>query len=70
MPEIIVTYDVFAKALLSDDVVRQYNVILIPALLPEDAIYSESKTIWGSKYLYVYIRKDLPISEKISALGK
>jgi len=70
MPEIIVTYDVFAKALLSDDVVRQYNVILIPALLPEDAIYSESKTIWGSKYLYVYIRKDLPISKKISALGK
>jgi hypothetical protein len=69
-PDLIVSYDFFAQALLKDAVIQQYNVILIPAYLPEDAIYSESKTMWGSKYLRVYIRKDLPVSDEILALGQ
>jgi len=70
MPDIIVSYDGFAQALLSDAIINQYNIIVIPAYLPEDAIYSESKMIWGSKYLRVYIRKTLPVSERIYALGQ
>ncbi len=70
MPDIIVSYDLFAQALLNDDIINQYNVIVIPAYLPEDAIYSESKTIWDSKYLRVYIRKTLPVSGRIYALGQ
>jgi hypothetical protein len=70
MPEIIVSYDSFDQALLHNDVISEYNVILIPAYLPDDAAYSENKTIWGSKYLRVFIRKDLPVSERILELGK
>lgn len=69
VPDLIVSYDVFAQALLSDNVIDQYNIILFPAYLPEDALYSKSETIWGSNYLRIYIRKDLPISEKIYALA-
>jgi hypothetical protein len=68
-PDIIVSYDIFAQALLNDEITSQYNVIAIPAYLPEDAKYSESKTIWGSKYLRVYIHKSLPVSEKVCALA-
>jgi hypothetical protein len=68
-PDIIVSYDTFAEALLMDDISSQYNIIALPAYLPEDATYSESKTIWGSKYLRVYIRKSLPVSDKICALS-
>lgn len=70
MPDIIVSYDVFGQAILGDDIISQYNMIVIPAYLPEDAIYSVSKTIWGSRYLRVYIHKTLPVSERIYALGK
>ena len=70
LPDIIVSYDVFAQALLHDDIIDQYNIIVIPAYLPGDAKYSESKTIWGSKYIRVYIHKTLPVSERIIALGQ
>jgi hypothetical protein len=59
-----------AQALLNDEVIRQYNAILLPAYLPEDAIYSENNTIWDSKYCRVFIRKDLPITEKLKALER
>jgi hypothetical protein len=68
-PDIIVSYDTFAEALLRDDVASRYNIIALPAYLPEDAVYSESKTIWGNKYLRVYIRKSLPVSDWICALS-
>jgi hypothetical protein len=69
-PDLIVSYDSFAQALLKDEVIQQYNIVLIPAYLPEDAIYSEDRTIWGNRYLRVYIRKYLPISEKILSMGQ
>lgn len=70
MPELIVSYDLFAQALLNDEIVRDYNVIVIPAYLPEDEVYSESKTIWGSSYIRVYIRKDMAIPDRINALAR
>jgi hypothetical protein len=70
LPDLIVSYDSFAQALLNDEIIHQYNMVLIPAFLPEDAIFSKSKMIWDSRILRVYIRKDLPISERIYALGK
>lgn len=70
MPDIIVSYDSFAQALLNDNIVHQYNTIEIPAYLPEDAIHSEDKAIWGNEYLRIYIHKKFPVSEKIIALGK
>lgn len=70
MPGLIVSYDYFTQALLSDDVSQRYNMILIPAYLPEDAKYSNTKAIAGDTYLRIYIRKDLPVSEKILALEK
>ena len=68
MPGVIVSYDIFSKALLKSKVLEQYNLIFIPAYLPEDIQYSPDGTVWGNKYLRIYIRKDLPISEKISKL--
>jgi len=68
-PDIIVSYDVFAEALLRDTVSTQYNIVTLPAFLPEDAKYSESQIIWGSKYIRIYIRKSLPVSSKICAMA-
>ena len=68
LPDIIVSYDVFAQALLNDAIINQYNIIVIPAYLPEDAIYSTSETIGDSKYLRVYIHKKLPITEGFGGL--
>lgn len=68
-PEIIISYDVFAEALLRDEVATHYNIISLPAYLPEDAKYSQSKTIWGSKYIRIYILKTLPVSRRICVLA-
>lgn len=70
MPTLIVSYDYFTQALLNDNVANQYNMVLIPAYTPADEKYSKPKTIAGSKYLRIYIRKDLPISIKVIALEK
>jgi hypothetical protein len=67
-PDLIVSYDYFTQALLNDDVIQQYSRVLVPAFLPEDARYSESKTMWGSKYLHIFIRKDLPITDRFSTI--
>jgi hypothetical protein len=69
-PEIIVSYDYFSQALLKNDVIHLYNMVMVPAFLPEDAIWSENKTIAGSKYLRIYIRKDLIIPDRMRALGE
>jgi hypothetical protein len=69
-PDIIVSYDFLAQALIHDEVIGQYNLILLPAYLPEDAAYSKKDTLWDSKYCRVYIRKDLPITEKMRALER
>jgi len=68
-PDIIVSYDIFAEALIRDAISHQYTIITLPAYLPEDAKYSESKTIWGSRYVRIYIRKSLPVSDGICALA-
>ena len=70
MPELIVSLDTFAEALLKDDVINSYNQINVPAYLPEDAANSFGETIWGSEFLRIYIRMDLPIPEEIIALAR
>ena len=60
-PDIIVSHDLFAKALQASEVIKQYNTFRVPIYLPEDARYSRSKSLWGSKYHNIYIKKDLPI---------
>jgi hypothetical protein len=69
LPEVIVSYDQFAAALLASKVVDQYNMVLIPAYLPEDGKNAKSDTIWGDRYLRIYLRKDLPVSKEILNLG-
>jgi len=64
-PDLIVSYEHFIEALLKDKIVDEYSEIIVPAFLPEDERFSVGKTIWGSKYLRIYIRKDLPISAKL-----
>ena len=67
-PDIIVSYDIFAEELLREDLSYKYHMITLPAFLPTDSVFSETKTIWGSRYLRIYIRKSLPVSPKICAL--
>ena len=69
-PDIIVSYDNYSRALLADNVVKQYNVIVLPAYLLEYHQYSETKTVWNSKHLRVFVHKRLPVSEKLLALGR
>jgi hypothetical protein len=59
MPEIIISYDIFAQSLLHNELIAQYQTVQFPAYLPSDALYSKDKTMFGSEYLRVYIRKDL-----------
>ena len=68
-PDIIVSYDTFAEALLLDPLTAQYNIYALPAYQPADIVFSETGTIWGSTYIRVYVRKSLPVSKKICALA-
>ena len=70
LPELIVSYDYFAQALLRDDVIQQYNLVKVPALLPEDAVWSESKTVANRAYLRIYVRKDLPLPPRLTHMGE
>jgi hypothetical protein len=70
LPEIIVTYDEFGLNLIKSKISEEYMVITIPAYLTEDRRFSKTNMIWGSKYLRVYIRKDLPVSEEILDMAK
>jgi hypothetical protein len=69
-PELIVSYDHLAEALLRADILEKYQVITIPVYLPQDAQYTESKSIWGSQYLRIYIRRDLSVADSILNLEK
>ncbi len=64
-PQLIVSYDYFSQALREDGLLENYNVISIPAYLPEDEVYSESRTIWDNRFLRIYIRDDLPLKEQV-----
>ncbi|EKD82728.1 MAG: hypothetical protein ACD_39C01131G0003 [uncultured bacterium] len=68
-PDIIVSHDIFAKALQASEVIKLYNVLTIPVYRPEDAEYSEFKALWQSRYLKVYIHKRLPITANISRMA-
>ena len=68
-PELIVSYDFFMEALFKDEILLEYQMVSIPAFLPEDAPYSSSKTIFGSKYIRVFVREDLPLSEELLNLS-
>ena len=67
MPDLIVSYDIFAESLKKDEVMSKYNIIRIPAYLPQDLIYSQGKQLWTSNYIRIYIRKGLPVSKLISS---
>ena len=69
-PDIIVTFDNFAHALLSSKIVDQYNTLAVPAFTQEDVKVSEDKEIWGTKYLRVMIRKALPLTPKMLETGR
>ncbi|KAF1079960.1 MAG: hypothetical protein GQF41_3636 [Candidatus Rifleibacterium amylolyticum] len=64
-PDIIVSHDLFAKALQASEVIKQYNAFRVPIYLPEDARYSATNSLWGSKYHNIYIKNSLPISEEL-----
>jgi hypothetical protein len=68
LPDLIVSYDHFATALLSSRIAEQYNTILIPAYLPQDAPYARQDTIWGDRFLRIYIRRGLPIAPELLTL--
>lgn len=69
-PDLIVTYDLFAQALMRDVAIQQYNLILFPAYRPQDAVYAKDEELWGSEYLRVYIHKDLSISQKLYNIAR
>lgn len=69
-PDIIVSHDIFAKALQASEIIKQYNALRVPVYLPEDAKYSESKSLWGSRYHNIYIKKGLPISQDLKLFAE
>ena len=58
-PDIIVSYDIFIEAFLRSDVADHYVRYQEPIFLEEDLQRSPSKNIWGSKILYVFVKKGL-----------
>lgn len=68
-PEIIVSYDIFAQALLNSGVEMHYVIINVPAILADDARRSNKTTIFESEYVRIYLRKDQPIAPEILNLG-
>jgi len=58
-PDIIVSYDVFVEAFLQSELGDQYIRIREPIFLDDDLERSQSRQIWDSSNLNVFIRKDL-----------
>ncbi len=59
MPEIIMSYDIFIQALSKNNILNAYTHYKFPTLVSDDINATEDTRIWGSKYLNVYIRKDI-----------
>jgi hypothetical protein len=59
LPELIVSYDVFIQSLSKSSILNKYNHYQLPVFKEEDLKLAKTKSIWGSKYLNVYIRNDI-----------
>jgi hypothetical protein len=58
-PEIIVSYDVFNEAFIRSEASNQYIQFIEPNFVEEDLLRSPDGTVFGSKHLNIFIRKDL-----------
>lgn len=58
-PEIIVSYPIFVQEFDKSAYCSQYKKIILPALSKYWQDQSGIEKIWGSPYLFVYIRKDI-----------
>jgi hypothetical protein len=59
MPDIIMGYDIFIQSLSKNMVLDQYTQYKLPTLVEDDLNVSSDSRVWGSKYLNVFIRKDI-----------
>jgi hypothetical protein len=57
-PDIIVTHDIFAEALLRSPIVQEYDRYVVPIFLEEDMRRVARPTLWGGKDLNILIRKE------------
>lgn len=62
-PEIIVSYPAFIEAFLKSELVNDYIQISEDPFLPEDIQKSQTKMMWGSSELLIFIRKDIYTSQ-------
>jgi hypothetical protein len=58
-PELIVSLDTFAEALLESDVAAGYVRIREPIYTDEDLARARSWGLWGSRFMNVLVRRDL-----------
>jgi len=59
-PDIIVSYDTFIEDFVRSAIRDSYTQTQYPLYLPDDMSYDPQVRLWGSQYLNVFIRKDLP----------
>ena len=69
-PDIIVTYDTFAQALLRGEVLAQYTEVRVPAYMVEDRAFARSELLWENKYLRVFIHHSLSVDERVKKIGE
>jgi hypothetical protein len=58
-PELIVSYDMFAEALLRSPILDQYVRTEYPLFLEDDLQRPGPKTLWQAHHFYVFVRKDV-----------
>lgn len=58
-PEIIVSYDVFIEDLIKQSITEEYYHYQEPLFIDQDMKYAREGMIYNSKYLNIFIRKDL-----------
>jgi len=58
-PDIIVTYDIFAQALLHSEIIKQYTATEYPVFIATDAAIARELSVWGSRHFFMFIRNDL-----------
>jgi hypothetical protein len=58
-PELIVSLDVFVEALARSDTLGDYARFRHPIYLPEDERFTASTSLWWSRHLNVFVRRDL-----------
>jgi hypothetical protein len=70
VPELIVSYPVFAKDVVNATVAQQYKLLKIPAFSAESRRILDVEWLWGSNQLYVFVYEELATPRRLERMRR